>query len=276
MPLKTYETPDNLIARLDGVVGAAARTEFYPRFLDGRSGVNSLEEFQGIPITPLETYQRQRLGEIVADNSKVEWIIGSHRGQSPEFVATTEGPEEAATRYELFTDAVKQCLSLDKPLTCAIVASGAQRFFAAEIGGILIRAGVPTHVFVDKNRERTYEMLRHVSPEILVNLSSRLDEEKLPGGIELCITFRRSQQMRKISQLDFYHVDELGFLGQSTDCESYLLNSDEYYFERSDNGRLIVTSLYNHVQPMLRIETMDTVKPLGKHGVEFNQMRINT
>ena len=82
--------------------------------------------------------------------------------------------------------------------------------------------------------------------------------------------------MRKISQLDFYHVDELGFLGQSTDCESYLLNSDEYYFERSDNGRLIVTSLYNHVQPMLRIETMDTVKPLGKHGVEFNQMRINT
>ncbi|MCH7745774.1 MAG: hypothetical protein IIC84_06855 [Chloroflexi bacterium] len=272
MPLKTYESPDNLIARLDSVVSAAAQTEFYPRILIGRSGVDSMEDFRNIPITPVETYQRQRLGEVVADISKVEWIIGAHRGQSSEFVATTEGPEEAATRYEIFADAIKQCISLEKPLTCAIVTSGAQRFFAAEIGGILIRAGVSTHVFVDNIKIRTYEMLRYVSPEILVILSNRLDEEKLPDGIELCITFRRSQRMRNISQLDFYHVDELGFLGQSIDCESYLLNNDEYYFERSDSGRLIVTSLYNHVQPMLRIETMDTVKPLGTHGAEFDEM----
>ncbi len=272
MPLKTYETPDNLISRLDGVVSAAARTAFYYRFLDGRFGVNSLEDFRDIPATPLEIYRRQRLGEVVADISKIEWIIGPHRGQSPESVATTEGPEEAATRYELFIDGVKQCVLLERPLTCAIVTSSSQRFFAAEIGGILIRAGVSTHVFVDKDSIRTYEILGHLNPEILVNLSSWLDEEKLPDNLELCVTFRRSQKMRKISQLDFYQIDELGFLGQSTDCESYLLNNDEYYFERSDSGRLIVTSLYNNVQPMLRIETMDSVKPLGKHGVEFTEM----
>ncbi len=272
MPLKNYETPDNLIARLDGVVSASARTAFYSRSLDRRSSVNSLEDFRNIPVTPLEIYRRQRLGEVVADISKIEWIIGPQKGQSPESVATTEGPEEAATRYELFIDAVKQCLSLERPLTCVIVTSSSQRFFAAEIGGILIRAGVSTHVFIDKDSIRTYEMLGHLSPEILVVLSSRLDEEKLPGSLELCVTFRHSQKMRKISQLDFYQIDELGFLGQSTDCESYFLNNDEYYFERSDSGRLIVTSLYNHVQPMLRIETMDTVKRLGKHGVEFSEL----
>ena len=124
----------------------------------------------------------------------------------------------------------------------------------------------------DRGAEGVCSEVRNTEAPLIEVTVSPLDEEKLPGILELCVTFRHSQKIRKVSQLDFYHIDELGFLGQSTDCESYLLNNDEYYFERSDNGRLIVTSLYNNVQPMLRIETMVSVKPLGKHGVEFTEM----
>ena len=45
--------------------------------------------------------------------------------------------------------------------------------------------------------------------------------------------------------------------------EGYLLNEDSYHFERSPAGRLVVTSLFNRVQPLLRIETEEVVGPLG-------------
>ena len=78
--------------------------------------------------------------------------------------------------------------------------------------------------------------------------------------------------MRRLPQLDFYIVDELGFLGHSTDCETYTLHQDAYYFQQSDSGNLIVTALYNRVQPMIRIETMDRVEPLGSHTVRFTEL----
>jgi phenylacetate-coenzyme A ligase PaaK-like adenylate-forming protein len=74
--------------------------------------------------------------------------------------------------------------------------------------------------------------------------------------------------MERLPQLDLFVVDELGFLGQSQDGEGYVLNGDSYYFERSERGRLIVTSLFNRVQPLLRIETQDIVGPLGGATVE--------
>ena len=57
-----------------------------------------------------------------------------------------------------------------------------------------------------------------------------------------------------------YHVDGLGFLGHSADLCTYTLNSDVYYFEQSDDGRLIVTPIYGRVQPALRVLTEDKVE----------------
>ena len=61
------------------------------------------------------------------------------------------------------------------------------------------------------------------------------------------------------SHLDYYLVDELGFLGHSDDCVDYAMNRDTFYFETSESGKLIVTDLYNRTRPLLRIETDDKV-----------------
>ena len=180
-----------------------------------------------------------------------------------------EGADEAEDRYDLLTDAVKACISLDSPRTCAVVTSGGRRYFAAEIAAILIRSGVPSHVFVDRGEPRTFERLHSTSPDLLVVLSDGLAEAELPPSIELCITFRRSQKMVSFPQLDVYVVDELGFLGHSTDCETFALYNDVCYFETSDNGNLVVTALYNRVRPMVRVETLDRVDALGTHTLTF-------
>ena len=267
-----YETPDNLVELLDGAVQAASRTAFYRPALDGRTQIGSLEEFAQIPVTSLECYRRQRLADVLAEPSGVEWIVGRYRGHTASSVAVAEGPEEGANRYDLFTDAVKQAVPPETLHTCAVVTSAERRYYAAEIATILIRWGIPSHVFIDKGDVRTYERLRHVRPDLVVVLSDGVFEADLPSSVRLCVTFRRTQRMASTRQLDMYLIDELGFLGYSNDLETYTLNKDMYYFERGDDGKLIATALYNRVQPMLRIQTMDKARPLGSYTLVFTEL----
>ena len=257
-----YESPDNLVTLLDNVVGSAAQTSFFGSVMAGRSRVESLDDFASIPITPIEIYGRQLLADVLAQPAKVDSVVGPYLGLSPDSVAITESSEEGAERFDIFTDAVQECLSLDVRRTCAVVASADKRYFGAEIATILIRSGVVAHVFVDRGSPRTYERLRLMKPDILVVLTAPIAEAELPSSINLCITFGLSQRFERVPQLDLYVVSELGFLGHSTDGEGYVLYKDSYHFETSEAGRLVVTSLFNRVQPLLRIETSDYAGPL--------------
>ena len=267
-----YETPLNLVELLNEVVRTSAHTILYADRLVERTAIRELADFAEIPVTPLATYRKQRLADVLAQPSRVEWIVGPYRGQSAESVAVAEGPEESENRYEVLADIVKQQLVGERAHSCAVVTSGGRRYFAAEIATILSRAGVPSHLFPDAGTPRTYELLDRAGPDLLVVLSDRLAEADLPPTIELCVTFRRSHQMQDLRQLDVYVVDELGFLAQSTDCQTYTLNNDVYYFERSNDGYLVVTALYNKTRPVLRIKTQDRVSFLQAHTVEFTEL----
>ena len=268
----THQRPADLVELLDGVVQASAKTPFYSGVLGGRTGVSDLEDFDEIPVTPLQKYRGQRFADVLADPAGIDWIVGPYMGRAERSVAVAEGTDEGTVRYRLFTDAVKPLLSTQGQAVSAVVTSPEKRYFAAEIATILIRSGVPSHVFTDSPAGKAYQLLRDTSAGLLVILSDRLAEEDLPDSIRRCITFRRSLRMRHLPQLDFYIIDELGFLGYSTDCETYTLHEDAYYFQRSDSGNLIVTALYNRVQPMIRIETMDKVEPLRMHTIRLTEL----
>ena len=196
----------------------------------------------------------------------------AYKGQVAGEVAIAEGTNESIVRYDLFIDALKENLGSPRQTRCAIVSSSEKRYFAAEISAILIHSGLPAHVYVDRGNPRTYEWLRIIAPEVLVILIDGVREQCLPDSVELCVTFRRSNRMSRFEQLDFYIVDELGFLGHSNDCERYVLNKDVYYFERSVYGSLIVTDIHNRVRPVIRIETMDVVRSLEGDTVGFDRL----
>ena len=211
------------------------------------------------------------LVSVLAQPARVDSIVGPYHGLSPNSVAVAESSEEGAERFDILTDAVRECLSLDTRRTCAVVASADKRYFGAEIATILIRSGVVAHVFADTGGPRTHERLRLVEPDILVVLTSPIAEAELPSSIELFITFGFSQRFERAPQLDLHVVSELGFLGHSTDGEGYVLYKDSYLFETSEAGRLVVTSLFNRVQPLLRIETSDYVGALDRDLVRFRR-----
>ena len=265
--LRRYEARDDLLERLDGVVAAASGTEFYSARLGGRAGVKSLDEFRALPVTPISEYRRARLADVVSLPGEIEWVMGQYAGQRDDRVAVAEGPEESATRCDLFVDAVKERFDPSAgpgqgpDALAAVLAPGFRRFFGAELCTALIRAGVTTHLFI-ADGPRAYELLRQVGPDLVAAPCDDVDEARLPGSARLCVTFGQRRALTSHRQLDLLYVDGLGFLGQSDDCRSYALNSDEYLFETSPRGRLVVTQLFNRVQPMIRIETRVAVGTL--------------
>ena len=267
--MDVYKTPDNLVELLDRVVRSASRTAFYGPRLSGVTGIATPDEFRAIPLTPLSEFRHRALRDTLAEPGKVDWIVGADGGQSPTRTAMVENADEGAIRYDVLADAVKEQVSLDASTVCTAVSTQERRYFASEVATILIAAGAHAHVFTDDGRPRTYERLDLLRPEVVVMLSPRLEEGRLPQTTKLALTFNREHRLTRIPQLDVYQVDGLGFLGHSSDLDTYTLNSDVYYFEQSSDGRLMVTPLYGRVQPALRVLTDDRVEFVAESRVRF-------
>ena len=267
--MPAYKTPDNLVELLDRVVRSASRTVFYGARLSGATGVATLDEFHAIPPTPLADFRERALGDTLAEPSKVDWIVGVAGGQSPMRTAMVENADEGAIRYDVLADAVKEQLVLDASTVCVAISTPERRYFASEVATVLIAAGAHAHVFTDDGRPRTYERLELLEPQVVVMLSPRLEEDRLTETTKLALTFNREHRLTRVPQLDVYHVDGLGFLGHSADLCTYTLNSDVYYFEQSDGGRLMVTPIYGRVQPALRVITEDRVEFVAESRVRF-------
>ena len=267
--MPAYKTPDNLVELLDKVVRSASRTAYYAPRLSGATGVASLDEFRNIPATPLSEFRDRHLRDTLAEPGQVDWIVGGLGGQSPKRTAMVENADEGAIRYDVLADAVKEQIPLDASTVCAALSTPECRYFASEVATILIAAGAHAHVFTDDGRPRTYERLDLLEPQVVVILSPRLVEDRLPQTTRLAITFNREHRLTQIQQLDVYHVDGLGFLGHSSDLDTYTLNSDVYYFEQSSDGRLMVTPIYGRVQPALRVLIEDRVEFVAESRVRF-------
>ena len=264
-----FNTPDNAVELLDGVVRAAMRTPFYRERFPQRFRVTSLADFRGLPITPISTYRRQRLGRVVADPSRVQWIVGPHRGQRAAAMPVAEGLEETASRYGVFRDALRDALPKASRGPAVVVSEPRRRYFAAEISTMLGHLGIPAHVFPSGATSAALAAIDKLSPQILVALDDRLDESSLPPSVELCVTFRRSHLLEHVAQLDLYVVDEFGFLAHSTDMRDWVVYNDQYFFEKARGGGLVVTALRNATQPLIRLKTMDSVASLETHRLRF-------
>lgn len=271
-PRETYETPANLVELLDRVVAAAGDTAFYGTRLGGQCGVESMADFGSIPITPIAELRWQRMADTLARPAEVEWIVGPRSGRVRGTLAVAEGVDQTGARYDVFRDALREADPESRLRSCAVISSPERRYFSAEISTILGYVGIQAHVFSDTDRRRTREILRVLSPELVVVLCDWLDGPDLPPETRLCVTFDRGPRLLEDGNLDMYHIDELGFLGHSTDGEQWILYNDLYLYERSESGRLVVTALHNLVQPLLRIETED---PAGAFGAALAERADN-
>jgi len=253
----SFDTPENLVELLNKIIHLASQTIFWSPKIASIESVDSLESFSQIPSTKLTDYRKQLLPDLIVRPNQIDWIVGAYKGHDPTSPPVAESVNEATLRYDVFVDAVKACIDITIPRTCVVQTTPERRYFASEVATMLISAGVAAHVFTDTVDTRTYERIHLLKPSILVALGKGIDEQRLGDSIELSITLGANQQFHRSKQLDLLHVDEIGFLAQSAGDDLYTPNNDIYLFEQSSDGNIVVTSLYNHVQPILRVEVPD-------------------
>ena len=256
-----YNTPRNLVEVLNKALKAASHTEFYKSNV---RTIKTLADYAQIPSVALKTYRNQKISDILVDPSRIDWIVGSYSGNKLGLTPILESSDQTETRYDLLSDALKQSIDINQKIVAVAISSQQKIGFAAEISTILTSLGISTHLVSYTQKELINRFINITRPQIIILLSEHISENDLPNTVKLCITFRQSHTMTQIPQLDMYLVEEIGFMAHSNDCRNYLPYKDVFYFEQSDDGYLIVSSLNNFTKPLIRIKTGDTIDYIDK------------
>lgn len=244
---------------LASAVDAARQTRFWRRKLGNRP-INSLSDFERLPIVEAREYRRQRFADLVTSPQEIDWIPGPWFGQSPDRAPVAEGADEARLRIRVLRSALSQAVPGDIESPTAVVATTFDnRYFGAEMCAVFVRMGIPAHLVSDSGTDRFSELVSKFEPHIVALLSDRLHLDDLPPSVRSLVTVRSESVPEDIPFLDLYVCNEFGVLGSRSDPGEYKLAHDAFYFETSSEGTLVATPYFSHVQPIVRLDTGDTV-----------------
>ena len=255
--------PSNEQRRLEllaSAVDAARQTCFWRRKL-GKGPINSLSDFERLPIVQAREYRQQRFADLVTNPGEIDWIPGPWLGQDSERAPVAEGASEARLRVRILREALSPVVPKDVDETSAVIASTFDnRYFGAEMCAIFVRMGIPAHLVSDSGTDRFSELLNKFEPDIVALLSDRLDADDLPTSVRSVVTVGARTVPKGIPSLNLYVCNEFGVLGSRTDGGEYNLAHYAFYFETSPEGTLVVTPYFSRVQPIVRLDTGDRIR----------------
>ena len=252
-PLNERERLELLVSAVD----AARQTRFWRRKL-GNGPINSLSDFQRLPIIEAREYRQQRFADLVTNPEEIDWIPGPWLGQSPGRAPVAEGASEARLRVRILRQALSQAVPGDVESPTAVVATTFEnRYFGAEMCAVFVRMGIPAHLVSDSGTDRFSELVSEFAPDIVALLSDRLDAVDLPTSIRSVVTVGAESVPKGIPFLDLYVCNEFGVLGSRSDRGEYKLAHDAFYFETSPGDTLVATPYFSRIQPIIRLNTGD-------------------
>lgn len=262
-----YSRPPNHVTLLRAVVESARGTRFWKARL-GSDAIESLADFERLPVTPAREYRRQKFGDLVAEPDAIEWIPGPWLGQSAERAPVAEGAAEARVRVAV----ARRVLSEATPdgvegAVVAVVSTFASRYFGAEVCAAFVRMGVSAHLVTDTGTGRLSELVGALRPDVVAALSDSVELGGLPESVRGVVTVRMGKRVRGVRHVDLLVQNELGILGASVDGGGYRLAHDMFHFEGSADGGMVVTPYFFRVQPMVRL---DTGYGLGSDMLDFS------
>lgn len=245
---------------LASAVDAARQTRFWRRKL-GSGPINSLSDFQRLPIVETREYRKQKFADLVTNPEEIDWIPGPWLGQSPDRAPVAEGVSEARLRVRTLRQALSQAVPDDTEGQTAVVATTFDnRYFGAEMCAVFVRMGIPAHLVSESGADRFSELMSKFEPDIVALLSDRLDIDDLPASVRSVVTVGAGSVPKDIPFLDLYVCNEFGVLGIRSDGGEYGLAHDAFYFETSARGTLVVTPYFSRVQPIIRLDTGDRIR----------------
>ncbi len=201
---------------------------------------------------PLLTSERLRATPLA---EQVDSLRDTQRSVTPYRLATRATPAALVTDAEdtdSFYDEAKDAfrlLGVQRGAVLALVSPPEQRYFAAELSDRLGYAGIRAHLVIDRSATSSSDALTALRPDLVVAAGPASAVSVTPD-----ITIRDPAR----EGADIYLAPEVGMIAvRRAAGEPYRLLPGYVHIETNPDGRLIVTSLLRHHQPVIRYLTGD-------------------
>lgn len=186
---------------------------------------------------------------------QVDSLDDTQRSVTPFWLGTRRSPAALVTDQEdtdSFYDEAKDAfrlLGVRRGACLALLTPPAQRYFAAELSDRLGYAGIRAHLVIDHGRPTTEAAVEALRPDIVVACGPAAAASVRPD-----VTLRDPAH----DGADIYLVPEAGIVAvRRAAGEPYRVLAAYIAVEADRDGRLLVTALLRHHQPVIRYLTPD-------------------
>ncbi len=249
------------IHQLEKVVSNAAVNITMFRNLYGEEPcINSLCDFKQLPITSRSHYvQPWTVSDMVEDpwdltTSVAPWNCDEHRFP----LAVLHSAEDEMVLEERVRYLLEQ-LGFTKGRRLTLLIDDMQLYAASDLSDILIYLGYPCEMILVNDRSecalREHIAKTHATSVFLYSDQS-LSDEAFPPCTECVVGFNRRQKVRHAHLgRDIFHLDEIPMIAVDAGDGQYHSPTGHFFFEQSDRGTLLITTLQQDYSPFIRYDT---------------------
>lgn len=255
--MKTDETIHNL----QKVVARATSNIAMFRVLYGvKPPVERLEDFQNLPVTSSSDYMNL---EDVTDTVRSPWDLATSVAPwdfgSPRFpLAVLHSPEDESVLEER-AEYLLAHIDFRKGEMATILVRSPQLYAASDLSDILIYLGYPCEMLLlngESDSSLRERLARTDAKNVFLCCDGHLGTEAFPPCVEHVVGFNRWQRTQDcFTWSDMFHLDEISLIAINTGDGRYSAPPGHFFFEQSDRGTLLITTLKQDYSPFIRYDT---------------------
>lgn len=256
---------DNTVTcQLEKVVFNASNNISMFRNLYGENiSIKSIDDFRNLPITSRSDYAcLQDVSEVVTEPWDMAAPVAPWNWQSSKFPLPVLHSSQEELSLEERTKYLMDQMGLGGGQVLTLLVDTRQIYAASDFADILIylgNLGYPCQMLLlDSEPEKVInQRLTKVRAESLFLFSDReLGGQALPSCIRQVVSFNFRQKPKGCFQhLDVFHLDEIPLIAVNTGDGRYRCPDGHFFFEKSDKGTLLITTLKQDFAPFIRYDT---------------------
>lgn len=252
---------NEILLQLQRIVANATRDITMFRNLYGkRPQINCLEDFQNLPSINRSYYAKLNdISNCVQNPWNMTTSVAPWDCNSPKFPLSVLHSAKDEMVLEQRVSYLLEQLGLTKGQRLTLLIDDMQLYAASDLSDILIYLGYPCEMILINGRSEC-ALREHIakthSTSVFLYSDRSLSDEAFPPCAECVVGFNCRQKSR-LAHLgrDIFHLDEIPMIAVDAGDGQYHSPAGHFFFEQSDRGTLLITTLQQDYSPFIRYDT---------------------
>ncbi len=257
MTMKT----DGTLYELQKVIANAVSSITMFRNLYGRlPHINCFEDFRKLPTTNRSDYEKlQDVSDCLQNPWNMTTSVAPWDCSYPKFpLSVLHSAEDEMVLEERVRYLLEQ-LALTKGRRLTLLIDDIQLYAASDLSDILIYLGYPCEMILINGRSECAlreRIAKTHATSVFLCSDQNLSDEVFSPCVEHVVGFNHQQKSRRVHLgRDIFHLDEIPMVAVNAGDGRYHSPAGHFFFEQSDRGTLLITTLQQDYSPFIRYDT---------------------